>query len=348
MPGAQGGRRLEAVPRMSDVAKAAGVSLGTVSNALNHPNRVAPETLQRIRGVIDELGFVRNDAATSLAAGKSNVIGFVILNLANTIFLDMSTGAEAVAGKEGFSVLLANSDMDVVRQSTYLDLFDRQQAAGILFAPMPHLLSGMERIRQRGQRVVLVNADPPAQDQCAVLANDAHGGYLAAKHLIEQGCKRLVFAGYIDSWPPLRQRYLGAVKAVNETVGAVQLELIPTREVRVEEGAAIGQQLLERKPSRRPDGIIAGADLVAAGIVGAVTAGSALRFPHDMAIIGYDDNRASWNALVPLSTVAQPGLEMGRLAASLLIEEITAGEDHVHRQVVLEPQLVVRESSRRQ
>ncbi|MCL2735797.1 MAG: LacI family transcriptional regulator [Propionibacteriaceae bacterium] len=332
---------------MSDVATAAGVSLGTVSNALNHPDRVHPDTLQRIRQVIDDLGFVRNATAQSLAAGSSTVVGFIALNLANTIFLDMSAGAEAVAAKSGYSILLANSGMDVERQSTYLDLFRQLPAAGLLFAPMPHLLSGMEQIRQRGQPIVLLNASPPAANQCAVLANDEHGGYMAARHLLEQGCRRLAFAGYIDSWPPLQQRYLGAVRAVSETAGAVQLELIPTHEVRVEDGVAIGQRILDRKPERRPDGIIAGADLVANGIIGAVMTSSALRFPHDIAIIGYDDNRSSWNALIPLSTMAQPGLEMGRAAAELLIEEMTQADSHVHRQVMLEPHLVVRDSSRR-
>jgi LacI family transcriptional regulator len=297
--------------------------------------------------VIDQLGFVRNATAQSLAAGTSSMIGFVVLNLANTIFLDMSSGASASASKEGFSLLLANSDMDVVRQSTYLDLFGEQPAAGVLFAPMPHLFSGMERIRQRGIPVVLLNANPPDKNQCAVVANDEDGGYQAARHLIRQGCRRLAFVGYIDSWPPLHERYLGAVRAVNETAGGVQLELIPTREVRIGDGAAIGLQLVERKPDRRPDGVIAGADLVAVGIIGAVMGSSDLRFPSDIAIIGYDDNRASWNAQIPLSTMAQPGFEMGRAAADLLLEEIRQPANHVHRLVVLEPQLVVRESSLR-
>lgn len=340
-------RRGDGVPRMSDVARAAGVSLGTVSNALNHPDLVHPDTLQRIRTIIDELGFVRNTTAQSLAAGSSTVIGFVALNLANTIFLDMSTGAEAVAAKAGYTILLANSAMDVERQSTYLDLFHQQPTAGILFAPMPQLLSGMERIRRRGQPIVLLNTPAPQANQCAVLANDEQGGYQAARHLLDQGCRHLAFAGYIDSWRPLHQRYLGAVRAVSETNGAVQLELIPTHEVRVEDGAAIGARLLDRKPDRRPDGIIAGADLLAAGLISAVLTSSDLRFPDDIAIIGYDDNRASWNTQIPLSTMAQPGLEMGRQAAELLIEEIAAPSDHVHRQVMLEPHLIVRESSRR-
>jgi LacI family transcriptional regulator len=337
----------QAMPRMSDVATMAGVSLGTVSNALNHPDRLSPVTLKRIRRVIKELGFVRNGAAQSLARGISNTIGFVIIDLSNSFFLDMSRGAEQAAAEAGFSLILANSDMDMARQDSHLDLFDQQRTAGVLLAPLPGLFSGLERARQHGQPVVLLNAAPQqAGDYCAVLTNNEHGGYLAARHLIEQGCRQLAFCGNIDALPPIRQRYSGAVRAVAQTNGAVRLELIPTPEVQVGDGLRVGHQVVEREPALRPDGIIAGADLLAAGIVQTILSQSDLRFPEDVSIIGYDDNRSAWNALIPLSTLAQPGLEMGRLAAQSLIDEITA-RDHRHRQIVLEPQLVVRDSSRR-
>jgi LacI family transcriptional regulator len=332
---------------MSDVAAVAGVSLGTVSNALNHPDRLSPATLKRIRRVIQELGFVRNGAAQSLARGISTTIGFVIIDLSNSFFLDMSRGAEQAAAEAGFALILANSDMDMARQDTHLDLFDQQRTAGVLLAPLPGLFSGLERARQHGQPLVLLNAAPQTSDHCAVLAHNEHGGYLAARHLIEQGCRQLAFCGNIDALPPIRQRYSGAARAVAETNGAVRLELIPTCEVQVGDGVKVGRQVIERETAWRPDGVIAGADLLAAGIVQTVLSQSDLRFPQDVAIIGYDDNRSAWNALIPLSTLAQPGLEMGRLAAQLLIEEITGRQGHRHRQIVLEPQLVVRDSSRR-
>jgi LacI family transcriptional regulator len=332
---------------MSDVAEAAGVALGTVSNALNHPERVSPATLRRVLTAIDDLGFVRNGAASSLAAGTSTMIGFVVIDLSNSYFLDMSRGAELAAAKAGYSLLVANSDMDITRQDANLDLFDQLRTAGMLLAPLPGLFSGLARIREHGRAVVMLNDGPPGGDQCIVLANNEGGGYQAARHLIEEGCQRLAFAGNIDTLPPIRERYLGAVKAVGETKGAVTLELIATREVQVKNGQKVGQQLLERGRDRLPDGIIAGADLLAAGLVQTLLNASDLRVPEDIAIIGYDDNRSAWNALTPLSTLAQPGLEMGRLATQLLIEEIGQPATHVHRQVVLEPTLVVRESSRR-
>jgi LacI family transcriptional regulator len=104
---------------------------------------------------------------------------------------------------------------------------------------------------------------------------------------------------------------------------------------------------MERHRADLPDGIIAGADLLAASLVQTVISSSDLRFPQDMAIVGYDDNQSAWDSLVPLTTLAQPGLEMGKLAALRLIDEITDPAEHVHQRAILTPSLVIRESTLR-
>jgi LacI family transcriptional regulator len=282
-----------------------------------------------------------------LAAGTSSIVGFVVIDLSNSFFLDMTRGAETTAKECGFFMLLADTDMDPERQSTYLGLFDQQQCAGILLAPLPGAFADADRIRSRGRPVVMLNEAPARDDICAVLVDNEFGGWLATRHLIEQGCRRLAFVGQIETLPPIRERYLGAVKAVNETNGAVSLELIPTEEVQTADGDRTAHQLLGRNPSLLPDGVIAGADLLAAGLMQTLMANSDLRFPQDMAIVGYDDNRSAWDTLIPLSTLSQPGPQMGELATQMLIEEITSANSHVHRRIVLKPTLIERESSRR-
>src|SRR5687767_12136214 len=124
MSGVNGGGHRKYTPSMSDVAKRAGVALGTVSNAVNSPDKVSEDTLKRVQMAIEELGFVRNRAARALAAGTSNTIGFVLADLSNSFFVDMARGAEEVAQEHKMSVLLANSDVIVPKQKTYLNLFD--------------------------------------------------------------------------------------------------------------------------------------------------------------------------------------------------------------------------------
>jgi LacI family transcriptional regulator len=329
---------------MSDVARRAGVAIGTVSNVLNQPHKVTAATRQKVQDAIDELGFVRNQTARSLAAGTSNTIGFVTVDLSNSFFLDMARGAEEEAEKAGMTLLLANSDVKKHKQSVYLNLFNEERVAGILLAPLPQSFTAAQRGRL-GRRVVLLNDSLDAPDSCSVTSNNEHGGYLAAQHLIELGRRNLVFTGGPDSLIAIRDRYEGARRAVDATNGAVKLEYIPTREVTVLDGRRVGHAIGARALSRRPDAIIAAADLPALGIMHSLLSETSIRVPEDIAIIGYDDNRSAWDSHLPISTMSQPGTEMGRTATQLLLEEMRSPDTHTHRQIILEPTLVARQST---
>ncbi|MDT4949535.1 MAG: LacI family transcriptional regulator, partial [Pseudonocardiales bacterium] len=119
-----------------EVAARAGVSLGTVSNVLNRPDRVAPATRDRVMQAIRELGFVRNEAARQLRAGRSRTIGLVVLDVGNPFFTDLARGVETTAGKSGLSVVLCNSNDDDGREQHYLSLLQEQRAFGILITPV--------------------------------------------------------------------------------------------------------------------------------------------------------------------------------------------------------------------
>ena len=328
---------------MSDVARVAGVSLGTVSNAFNQPHKVAPATLRRVLSAVDDLGFVPNRAARALAAGTSTTVGFVITDLSNSFFLDMTRGAEKAGRTSAKSLLLANADLDQGREDFYLNLFDEERVAGILLAPVARDLTGARRARDHGRPVVLLNEHSADAEFCSVVVDDELGGYLAAQHLIGLGRKRLAFVGGPDRLEPVRERRVGVERAVQAADGAVSLELLPTDEVQVEDGRIAGAALARRPRGELPDAIVAAADLLAMGIVQALDS-AGVRFPDDIAIIGYDNNRAARDALVPLSTVEQPGPEMGDAAMRLLLDEVE-NPLHVHQSVVLDPAVIGRQSS---
>ena len=330
---------------MSDVAKLAGVALGTVSNALNSPEKLSQDTLKRVQSAIEELGFVRNRAARSLAAGTSNTIGFVLADLSNSFFVDMARGAEEAAQEVKMSVLLANSDVLVPKQKTYLNLFDEERVAGILLAPIPGYLDGVKKARDHGRDVVLLNESTADASLCSVIVNNEHGGYLAAKHLIDLGRTRLMFAGLNDDVTPVRDRRAGVIRAVAEAGGSVTIEHFQTPEVRVEDGRLVADEILGRAELDRPDGVVAAADLLAVGLLQELTARSAIRIPADIAVVGHDNNQSAWNSTIPLTTISQPGHDLGVAAAQLLIDEIKHPGRHVHRTVVLEPTLIKKESS---
>lgn len=337
---------LARAPRMQDVAQRAGVSLGTVSHALNHPHKVTEATLTKVRTAIDELGFVPNRRARGLAAGTTSTIGFVIIDLSNSYFLDMARGAEREAQKAGMSVLLADSDMQVEKEVIYMNLFEEERVAGILLAPLPSTADDVCTPGRWGRDVVALNTCP-GPHMCCVTSDNEAGGYLAARHLIDTGRRRLAFAGGPTAFTPVQDRRKGVQRAVAETNGSVALQYFRSDELQATDGRAVGAHIAALPSSERPDGIIAAADLLALGIIQTVLANSDIRFPQDISLIGYDNNRAAWDSVVPISTMAQPGDEMGKVATRLLLEEIGSPGSHEHRHVVLEPTLMVRESSRR-
>src|SRR5580698_6151848 len=122
--------------RVVDVAHRAQVSIGTVSNVLNNPGRVAPATRIRVLQAIEELGYVRNEAARQLRAGRSRTIGLVVLDVGNPFFTDIAAGVESTAAKVGLSVILCNSGDQAEREAHYLSLLQEQRAFGILITPV--------------------------------------------------------------------------------------------------------------------------------------------------------------------------------------------------------------------
>lgn len=327
-----------------DVAAAAGVSVGTVSNVLNSPGKVAAATAERVLAAIDELGFVRNDAARQLRAGRSRSIGLVVLDVRNPFFTEVARGAEDRAAADGMTVLLGNSDESAERERAYVDLFEEQRVHGVLISPLGEELPRLERLRERGTPVVLVDREAPDRSLSSVAVDDVAGGRLAAAHLLELGRRRLAFVGGPASIRQVADRLEGARRAVAEVAGAF-LEVIPTENLTVLQGREAGEKLRARSAAERPDAVFAANDLLAMGVLQALVMQGELRVPHDIALIGYDDIDFAAAAVVPLSSIRQPAALIGHTAVDLLLREAADPEGFAPEQVVFQPELVVRTST---
>ena len=167
-------------PSVHDVAKSAGVSVGTVSNVLNHPHKVSPTTVERVQKAIEKLGFVRNDAARQLRVGHSQTIGLVVLDVRNPFFTDIARGAEDKAAEGGLTVTLGNSDESTEREAKYLDLFEQQRVFGVLISPFGDISARLDSMRKRGIPAVLVDRESPNSTFSSVSVDDIVGGKLAA------------------------------------------------------------------------------------------------------------------------------------------------------------------------
>ena len=327
-----------------DVAAAAGVSVGTVSNVLNQPDKVAATTVERVQAVIAELGFVRNDAARQLRAGRSRSIGLVVPDAGNPFFADVARGAEARAVDDQLSVLLGNSDEDPSREDNYLDLFREQRVNGVLITPASDDLGKLARVQAAGTPVVLVDHEVPGSAFCSVSVDDDEGGFLAAQHLLQLGRRRLAFVGGPGSIAQVAHRLRGAQRAVGEVPGAA-LEVIRMPALTVLHGRAAGEEIAARAEGERPDAIFAANDLLAVGLLQALTMFRSLRVPEDIALVGYDDIDFATATVVPLTSVRQPAQLIGRTAVELLLRSINDPDGDYDRRVRFRPELIVRQST---
>lgn len=328
-----------------DVAASAGVSVSTVSNALNKPELVSRSAAAKVAEAIDRLDYVPNIAARQLRAGRSNAIGMAVMNIANPFFSALVLGAEEVAERAGYSVIVGNSNDSPARQARHLELFDRQRLDGVLLSAVGEVDELLVRFRKRKVPVVLVDRVDPHGTVPSVSLDDVLGGRIATEHLIAGGSKRLMFLGGPFQVQQVFDRFAGFKAAAAENDVRLTTFELDTMNPRV--GRELGEKLAAMPSGDRPDGIFAANDELALGVMQSLLR-NGIRVPEEISIVGYDDIDFAAAAIVPLTSVRQPATEIGNRAMELLLDELTDGSADRGSEPALvrfEPQLVIRQSS---
>jgi LacI family transcriptional regulator len=328
---------------IKQVASRAGVSVGTVSNVLNRPDAVGPDVRAKVQTAINELGFVRNGSASRLRALRSNAIGLVIMDVGNPFFAEVVRGAERMAEELGYVVMLCNTDSLAQRELRHLRFLEEQRVAGILITPsVPSLaIPRLDELMSRGMAVVLVDEPTDRVDHCSVTVDDVVGGEIAGQHLLDLGRRRIVYVHTSTAFRQFEDRLAGLRKVAaahaDSANVSIEVEQVETLESHVVKDA-VGDIL-----AHKPDAVFCANDVAALGVMhGLLSQG--VRIPDDVAVLGYDDIGFASMAAVPLSSVRQPGFELGATGARLLLEECS-GAPHTHQHVVFYPELVVRQST---
>jgi LacI family transcriptional regulator len=327
-----------------EVAKRAGVSLGTVSNVLNRPDIVAEETRRRVQQAIEEIGFVRNGSARQLRAGNSQYIGLVMLDVANPFFTEVARGVEDTANKSGYVVILCNSDDSVEKESHYLQVLEEQRARGVLITPVQSHASYLQRFRRRGIAVVLLDRPSRIRDLCSVAVDDVRGGELATDHLLGQGHRSIGFVHgplSIRQCADRRRGVLRAVRSAGLDPDQVIIDITTPAQNSNEGGESLSRLLRGRI---KPTAVFCANDLLALGLMRALIK-NGISIPGELALVGYDDVEFASVLSTPLTSIRQPKYELGRKAAELLIDEANYPTSHRHQHIVYQPELIVRESS---
>jgi LacI family transcriptional regulator len=328
---------------IKDVADRAGVSLGTVSNALNRPEVVAAATRERVLAVVAEMGFVRNGSASRLRSSRNTALGLIVIDVGNPFFTEVVRGAERMAEELGYVMLLCDSDNQPKREERHLRFLEEHRVAGILITPavLERVMPRLQALKASGVAVVLVDEPTDLTDQCSVSVDDVLGGQIAGEHLLQAGRRRIVYVEVTAPFRPFEDRLVGLRRAVaaHPDSANVRVEVVrlPTLE------ASAGAEGVEEILGHHPDAVFCANDIAALGVLRELMA-RGIDVPRQIALIGYDDITFAPMAAMPLSSIRQPAFELGGTAARLLIEECS-GAPHEHQHITFRPELVARQST---
>lgn len=322
-----------------DVAKAAGVSIATVSNFLNDTKTIAPKTRVRIEESIAGLEFVPNSASRVMRGQRSPAIGFVVPDGLNPFFAEVARGVEDAALQAGNVIVTCNTEGDPERERRYLTALAEMRVMGVLITPTASANDQLEVLRRAGASVVML--DHPSQDGLfsSVVVDDVAGGRMAMEHLLELGHRDILFISGPGREEQVSDRLAGA-RAGLEAAGLdpESLRRLSSSGTTAIARAEVGKRLLQLRTL--PTALICANDLIALAVQSNL-ARHGIRTPDDISIVGYDDIDHAQLAEVPLTTIRQPMYEIGNRAARMLFEP--AGAEPLSHSFT--PNLVVRAST---
>jgi|SRR5665647_1288028 len=323
---------------IKDVARAAGVSTGTVSNLINDTKRVGPQTAERITRAISELGFVPNSAVRVIMGGRTHAVGLLVPDATNPFFADVAQGIEDVTFSEDLMVVVCNTMGDPEREEHYTQALAEMRVRGAI-ALATDDDQYLARLARTGARVVTLGTPSGGRDFSNVAISDDVGGYLAVKHLIDRGHRRIALVGGAGAQHQIRERFAGAERAMRESgLDPAEAPRIYVPSATLGDRMDAGRRLIELSP--RPTAAFCASDQLALAIEAYVLQ-AGLVIPDDLALVGYDDIEGAALAARPLTTIRQPQREIGVAAATLVLR----GEQETPESITFDPELVVRQSS---
>ena len=310
-------------PRLIDVAQRSGVSVATVSRHLNRRIHLPGSTVERIEQAIKELGYQPNPHARSLSRGRSDTIGLVIPDIANPYFARLAAAVERAADRHGLALVLCATLNQRAREQEYLGRLGRNHLDGLLFATNnPDDGSLSEPISRANRRVVILDEDVQGARGPRVFSDNEQGGYLAGRHLVEAGHRRIAFFGGPEHMMSTRERFAGCCRAIAEHAPDVKIVARFFGRYSVEDGRRSAEQLLTRRDGTTA--VLVASDEIVIGAL-EVFAREDIRIPDELSVVGFDDVAPFHLFAPPLTCIRQPVEEMGRRGVDLLVSSMAGG-----------------------
>jgi LacI family transcriptional regulator len=329
-------------PTIYDVARLAGVSTATVSRALNATGKIAPGTREAIDAAVEQLGYQPSAAARSLVTKSTQTIALLLPDITNPFYAELVSGIQERALESGHTMLLCTTEGDPEREEQYLTLLRAKQVDGALVDGLVLPPDRITHFVRDGLPIVCLDRDIDSTSVPLVQVDNQLGAHLATDHLLELGHIRIA---HVEGAPELgisHERVAGYLGAYHDLGLEPDAQLRAVGAFTEEGGYEATRQLLDRSEFTA---VFAANDLSALGVIHALVE-SGRRVPEDVSVVGFDDLRLSRFTTPPLTTVRQPAREIARRATQLLLD-LAAGRTVDKLRHLLEPELVVRESTAR-
>lgn len=333
---------------IKDIARELKISPSTVSRALkDHPD-ISPATKKAVRELAEKLDYQPNSVALSLRKSKTYTIGIIIPQLVHHFFSTVISGIEDVAYDAGYHVMICQSNESYEREVMNTQALVASRVDGMLIsvAQETNDIKHFEGLINRGIPVVFFDREVNGLDTSSVVVDDFGGAYRAVEYLLRSGCRRVAHLAGPNNLMNSQKRLKGYLQALEDYNLSTADSMQVVAGLSIEEGKKACLKLLEQN-EQMPDAIFAANDPIAIGAM-QVLREKGIKVPEDISIIGFSNEPITSLMEPPMTTVAQPGFEMGQLAARLLLQEIGLPKEEQHPIVKkeLKTELVIRSTTK--
>lgn len=330
---------------IKEIARLAEVSTATVSMILNKKDQnISPATREKILAIAEEHNYIPNSAARSLVTRKTNTLGLILPDITNPFFPEIARGAEDKASEARCSIILCNTDDNLRQEEKYIKILTERMVDGIIFAHAADIEETLSGLSKSKLPVVLIDRDYRNENiKGRVVVDNESGSYSGVNHLIQRGYKKILYIGGQLITQTAKDRLAGYKKALIENGLKFNESYVKTGFYRSEWGyQAIDLFLREGIDF---DAVFCGNDMIAFGAMKKLKE-KGIRIPEDVGVIGFDDIYVSSMMEPSLTTVKQPNYEMGYRAVELLLNVLENKTEDLNTKIVLNTELIVRNSTR--
>lgn len=332
-------------PTIHDIARELNISASTVSRALNDNPRISIKTKEKIKAVAKSLGYQPNTLASNLRNKKSNTIGIVVPLINRHFFSSVISGAEDVAFKAGYNVVISQSNDLAAKEISIVQSMFSNRVDGLIIsiAMQTNTCEHLKIFGRKNIPLVFFDRVVPEIETDKIVVDDFAGGFRVTQHLIDQGYQRIGHLAGPQNLMTYFDRKNGYIEALRKNNIQYDESLLVINSLTSDEGIAAVDHLINLP--NPPDAIFCGNDTTALSAMIHLR-DKGIRIPQDIGIVGFSNEPFSRVVSPSISTIAQPGFEMGQKAAELIIQKIE-NKERTFQTIILPTELIIRESSSR-